>query len=189
MILWTIQPQEVIDIIERDGVFRCDVDKSENYNYYHNQYDWMVNEMDKRHIFHPDGLILPLWAWHTRYGVYKKPDLRNSGLGIKGQKCVCIEFEIPENELLLSDYDNWHYVLNNMWLDDSKNEEEWKEMRKYFDSLDNESRQELTVLSHQKIFNIERFETDWESNGFFIQATFWELRKDMIKEVRYFTAK
>ena len=35
MRLWTIQPVEVINILERDGVFTCDPEKSKYYNDFH----------------------------------------------------------------------------------------------------------------------------------------------------------
>ena len=32
MKLWTIQPVEVMDIINTTGIFRCDEDKNDNFN-------------------------------------------------------------------------------------------------------------------------------------------------------------
>lgn len=80
MRLWTIQPVEVVNILERDGVFTCDPEKSEYYNAFYDAYLWIAAEMDKRNIPHPDGIKLPLWAWHTRDWKHKKPDLRTTGL-------------------------------------------------------------------------------------------------------------
>ena len=82
MRLWTIQPVEVVNILERDGVFTCDPEKSEYYNAFYDAYLWIAAEMDKRNIPHPDGIKLPLWAWHTRDWKHKKPDLRTTGLQI-----------------------------------------------------------------------------------------------------------
>ena len=68
MILWTIQPKSTLDIIKEKGVFTCDTNKSEWYNSsneFHRAYDWLVKEMDNKGIYHPKGLQLPLWAWHT----------------------------------------------------------------------------------------------------------------------------
>lgn len=38
MRLWTIQPVEVVNILERDGVFTCDPEKSEYYNAFYDAY-------------------------------------------------------------------------------------------------------------------------------------------------------
>ena len=38
------------------------------------------------------------------------------------------------------------------------------------------------------VFNLSPLDNEWITRGDSIQATFWELRKDQIKEVRIFTA-
>lgn len=189
MKLWTIQPVEVMDIINTTGIFRCDEDKSDNFKDFHDAYLWLVKQMDARNIKHPSGVELPLWAWHTRNWEHKKPDLRNIGYGIPGEQYVCIEFEIDDKEVLLSDYNTWHYVLNCSWFDDSTNEKEFNEKHEWFDKLPPKKKAELREKSWQKIFNVEPNHTDWNKNGEYIQATFWELRKDMITNVRYFKAR
>lgn len=190
MILWTIQPVKIMDLFVFDNdEYVCDSWQSENFDDFKNAYLWMVNEMDKRNIPHPEGVSLPLWAWYTRNGKHKKPDLRNSDYGTRGTKAVCIEFEIPDDEVLLSDFDAWHYVLNNTWFDNSRNESEWEILHEWYDLLDSETREKVKVESWQKIFDVSPEKTKWFSKGEFIQATFWELRKDMIRDVRYFTIR
>lgn len=189
MRLWTIQPPEAIDIIEKTGKFACDTTLSENYQDFHDAYLWLVGEMDKRKIHHPENLQLPLWAWHTFNWKHKKPDFRRAGLGASGEKNVCIEFEIPDSQVLLSDFYNWHFVLNNSWLDDSICEEEFDKMHEWYDSLNPQKRETIKKKSWQKIFDTTPVCTEWRENGCYIQATFWELRKDMIRDVRYFVAR
>ena len=89
----------------------------------------------------------------------------------------------------MSDFNAWHYVLNRSWYDDSTNEEEWENMHAWFDSLNGEKKEELRKKSWQKIFNVEFRNSNWDSNGHYIQATFWVLKKSMIKNVTYFTEK
>lgn len=189
MILWTIQPTEIMEVVNNTGSFTCDVSKSENYEDFKDAYLWLVSEMDKRNIPHPEGIDLPLWAWHTRDWKHKKPDLRNIGLGCSGQKCVCIEFEIDDDKVLLSDYDNWHFVLNKWWLDDSTCDKEWEKLHEWYDKQPYDVRNKLMVESWQKVFDIKPYENDWFAKGRYVQATFWELKNEMIKEVRYFTAR
>lgn len=153
MRLWTIQPVKVVNILERDGVFTCDPEKSEYYNAFYDAYLWIAAEMDKRNIPHPDGIKLPLWAWHT------------------------------------SDYNSWHYVLNHCWFDDSQTENEWNALCDWFNSLKPEEKAKLTIESWQKIFDVTKQKNDWFTNGRYIQATFWELRKDMVTNIKYFKAK
>lgn len=189
MRLWTIQPPEVVDIINTTEQFTCDTTLSENYKDFHDAYHWLVNEMDKRNITHPQHLTLPLWAWHTRNAKHKKPDFRYMGLGVRGTRYACIEFEIPDNQVLLSDYDKWHNVLNKSWYDDSTNESEFDELQAWFDTLEPQERHKLTIDSWQKIFDTTYRKSQWDSNGEYIQATFWVLEKSMIRDIKYFIAK
>ena len=40
----------------------------------------------------------------------------------------------------------------------------------------------------QKIFDVEPEKSDWGAKGAYVQATFWELRADMVRDIKYFTA-
>lgn len=62
-------------------------------------------------------------------------------------------------------------------------------MQDEFDKLDAETKQKLREKSWQKIFDIEKRKSDWNSNGYYVQATFWKLETSMIRKVRYFTEK
>lgn len=189
MILWTIQSEEVLDILERDGVYTCDETLSDLMEYFEKDYRWMVEQMDNRGIEHPEGLNYPLWAWHTRNWKHKRPILREICADEKGKRLVCIEFEIDDDKVLLSDFDSWHFVLNKFWLDDSSDGEDWDEKQRWLDSLPVIERERIMVESWQKIFDITSRKSDWKPNGCYIQGTFWELRKDMIRKVKRFKAR
>ena len=49
----------------------------------------------------------PVWIW------IKKPDMRHSGHFEGGTKCVRLTLEIDPKNVLGSDFDDWHCVLNN----------------------------------------------------------------------------
>lgn len=189
MRLWTIQPPEAVDIIEKTGRFSCEKEKSENYKDFRDAYLWLVEQMDMRKIYHPEGLILPLWAWHTRDWKHKKPDFRTTGLDTPGKRCSCIEFEIDDSQVLLSDYYAWHSVLNNGYLNNSQTEEEWDKENARFDTLSGTEKEKLILESWQNIFDVEPYENDFFPKGKYIQAVFWALKKDMIRDIRYFIAR
>ena len=184
MRVWTIQPVDVMEEINRKGFYVCNPDKamyiSDPEVSFKDSYDWLVKEMYKRVGSAPSGVSYPVWAWYSRDWKHKKPDLRNAGYDTPGTRCVCIELEIPDNEVLLSDYDLWHYVLNKWWIDDSTCEE---------DSLSVDYREKLKVDSWSKIFDLTPVNTKWMCKGRYIQATFWVLRKENIVDVRYFVCK
>jgi hypothetical protein len=184
MILWTIQPPEVVKILEEFGNFACDANLSENFEFFHDAYLWIAGEMDKRNIPHPNNLSLPLWAWHTRNYKHKKPDFRTIGLGNTGERYACIEFEIPDELVLLSDFDSWHYVLNKIWIDNSKDEEEFEKLDKWYENLENSVKEKVMIDSWQNIFDITPRTGKYDANGSFVQATFWKLDKDMISSMK-----
>ena len=189
MKLWTIQPKNVLDILETDGIFRCDIAKSSFCNeYIRPAYDWLVEQMS-REIPIPEGVRYPIWAWYKRDGKRYKPDLRNTGYGAHGDEMVCLEVDIPDNEVLLSDFDAWHFVLNRMYLDDSMSEEEWERTKAYFDSLPHDRREQVMRESWSRIFDISPFKNDWRTRGCYVQATFWELCKEQIRRVQHFRAR
>ena len=72
----------------------------------------------------PDGVNYPIWAWHTVDWKHQKPDLAKTEFRKKGNQ-VCIELEMPEDKVLLSDEEMWHFVLNDYFIGDSENEEDF----------------------------------------------------------------
>lgn len=91
--------------------------------------------------------------------------------------------------MLLSDFDNWHAVLNGYYLADGKNEAEWKENHKWFDSLPLSKKKIIMKKSWEKIFNVTPINSDWVINGQYIQATFWEIKPEYLQNVTYFIDK
>ena len=193
MVLWTIQPIEVWEEMSRLGYYVCNPKKamyiSDKEVSFKESYDWLISEMEKRIGKRPNGVTYPVWAWHTRDWKYKKPDLRQAGYDTPGTKCVCIEFEIPDNQVVLSDYDTWHFILNDWYFDNSKNEDEWESKHKYYDSLSPEKKLEKKLKSWQNVFDISPYSSDWFCRGRYIQATFWILKLSQVRKVQFFTAK
>ena len=186
MILWTIQPEEVFNEIQNNGVYRCDINKSGMKDFADLQYDWMVSQMKKRIGPPPEGVTYPVWAWYKWRGNRKKPDLRAERwqYGQKGDKFYRLEIEIPDREVLLSDFDEWICVLNEGLLADT--EEEWNELHRIYDALSPEAKKEMRDKNWEKVFNLEPVHNEWMIRGECIQATFWELRKEQVRKVKMF---
>ena len=154
MKVFTVQPLEVLDIIEKKGYFTCEKAKSENYKDFYDAYNWLAKEMIRRKIYPVENNTLPVWCWYL-YDGKNKLDLRHSGLGTPKEKQVCLELEIQENKILLSDYGAWHFVLNNSWYDDSTSEREFDKLHDWFDTLPYQKQEEF-------IRNIVTFATRWD---------------------------
>lgn len=193
MRLWTLQPACVLNELENTGTFICDITKTENTeDCFKDAYNWLVIEMEKRIGKKPPNVSYPIWAWHTTNWKHKKPDLRHFAYASsvkKGEKYACIEIEVPDEEVVLSDFDAWHYVLNKWFLDDSTNEEEWDESHEWYDSLPMYEKENVLKESWQKIFDISPLDSTWKLRGYYIQATFWEFKKEYIKKVQFYTTR
>ena len=111
MIIWTIQPYSVYQQLKSKGQFYCDPEKSENLkeNNFQVAYNWMIKQMKRRKILPPRDVKVPLWAWYRRDYKHVRPDFR----WIRDSEIeVCMEINIPEEKVLLSDFEAWHFVLS-----------------------------------------------------------------------------
>ncbi len=200
MQLWTIQPEEVYQLIQKTGVYRCDPNRNwwkdpeddpalrESLNrQFGGSYDWLVRQMEKRIGPRPDGVVYPIWAWE-RFAGKKKPDLRKErwSNGEPGKRMACILLDVPDEQVLLSDFHTWHFVLNGWPISDT--EEEADRIDAWLESLSEEEKKAFLEENWTKIFDTEPFENGWTSRGRDVQATFWELKWEYVKGVRCFTA-
>lgn len=94
---------------------------------------------------------------------------------------MVLELEVPDNQVLLSDEELWHYVLNNWYLNPLWFNDDYVENDE-FDRLFNmpDSDKEKTW---SRIFDVSPFDNENIRAGKFIQATFWEIKKKYIKKV------
>jgi hypothetical protein len=186
-----MQPIDVYDILMRDGVFTCDHNKVGEPSFL-DRYWWLNKQLDKKDP-KPESVEYPVWAWYRFDGKEKKPDLRHSCYSYHGDKMVCIELEIPDEKVLLSDFDLWHFPLNDWWLYDcfypNYGEKEYDKDHEWFKNLSPEEQQVEKEKSWERIFNIEPFESDWIARGKYVQAVFWELKKEYVKKAQFFTAR
>lgn len=175
------------------GVYRCDPAQSfapPSDHQIAEKYEWLIRQMEKRIGSAPPGVTYPVWAWYMQNGKHKKPDLRTERwcYGNGGEKYACIEIEIPDNQVLLSDFDVWHIVLNNGLI--SETEEEDKRQERYYETLIPEEQKAYQEKNWERVFDITPLNNHWIRRGEDVQATFWEIRKDYIRSVRFFeTAK
>jgi len=191
MNVWTIQPVMAYQQLLKDGYFRCDPKQSVLLHEfeYRKAYDWMNRQMEKRIERKPEGVKYPIWAWHTMDWQHKKPDLRRTEFRYENEDMVCIELDIPDDDILLSDEENWHFVLNDSYFNCAGNEQEYDEAEERYDALTETEQQQLKEESWEKIFDVEPFENDYFLKGRYIQATFWEIKAEHIISVRTFKGR
>ena len=187
MILWTIQSLEVYNLIQNTGVYHSIIDKS-NFNCLQGYYAWLTDEMKKKIGDPPKGVHYPVWAWYMWEGQRKKPDLRRErwGNGWKGDRFVCLEIDIPGERVVLSDFDSWSIILLDGLISDT--EEEDNSLEKQYEKLEADDQKKFKRRNWTRVFDLSPIDNSWAHRGDSIQATFWELRKEDIKEVRFFTS-
>ena len=202
MTLWTIQSIAAWNILQREQVLFADQRYSSDLCL--DAYRWLVKQMERRIGPRPENTSLPLWAWYQWDDVKRrKPDLRFSAHLPQGQRGVRIEFEQSDKGVLLSDFVLWHHVLNYSYLprtiaDDEAFDAEFDaELSKH--NLSFSETKHLPVRAyHQRIEKSwERiFDLDWFAEDIThpvdkksIQATFWQLHFDQIRDVQFFTAR
>ncbi len=177
MILWTIQHKEAYIDMLRTGSLRA------NNNYLFCQddfpeaYNWMAQQIRERISEPPDGVQYPVWLWHTWEDERKRPDMRKNWYGDKGTPIVLLTVDVPDNAVLLSDFDTWHFVLSNAYL--PKNTED-----------DRPHSIEETRKSWNQIFDIFSPDKDkYCGPTSSIQATTWEIRREWVKKAEFFISK
>jgi hypothetical protein len=166
MKLWSLQPKEVADALERGEPYICTPKLAEYYeeeDSFRLAYDWLVSEMELS-IPKPDGVTLPAWAWFRHYGVNTKPDRRFLMFNSYAlSDYVILELEVPEDEVLLSGFDDWHLVLGDSPI---FTEEQYRE-DDYPEHTEAEKRE-----SWRRIFEIENVE--------FVQACVWQIKPEHV---------
>ena len=189
MVLWTIQPRHIWEQIQKTGVYICDPTKY-SMPEFSMQYDWLADRMAEKLGPPPPGVRYPVWAWYAQAGKRARPDLRRErwGYGPGDEEYCCIEINLPNKQVLLSDFDAWSIILNNGLL--STSEEEDALLESHYDSLSPEQQQIFKSENWNRVFDLTPLHNDWIVRGEWIQATFWVLKKENFRRVIFFrTAK
>jgi hypothetical protein len=179
MILWTIQHLDAWRNAEQAGVLRGDARRA--WRMFREPYRWMVAVMSHRICRPPRGVRHPIWAWlQYENERRKRPDLRRAGHLPAGTSGVLIEFAAPDHQVLLSDFELWHYVLNRWYLPSTLRES--REMRQ-------------TNGYHLENSWYRIFDLDWELKDIAvprpeksIQATLWEVPLTSVRSIQHFRA-
>ena len=180
--------------MQREGIAYCTKPIMGDEPVFVHAYHWMANQMRKR-IGEPpiQNIEYPLWAWY-QYNSAKSNKPPKSVNDVPEGVSAYMEIEIPDKDVLLSEFSNWNAVLNECPLSN------WKKIDKKTDKLDKEAGRRLTFHEYpiaiqkeiedswEAIFDLERRDKDvgrkHKSNRS-IQATFWVLKPENIVSVEF----
>lgn len=197
MKLWTIQPIEWYNKLLEHGIMYGNKDYIDPD--FLSPYSWLMQQMDKRIGKRPFPDCYPIWAWYQYHDSHRrKPDLRSAGFLAKGTQGVRIEINKNKQDILLSDFDLWHYPLNYWILSSSEEESEAFDQLLTQNKIQFADQQNYTAeikqqieQSWEKIFNMnyapEYIASPFEKKS--IQATFWSISTSQITKVEKFTAR
>jgi hypothetical protein len=114
MKLWTIQHYQAYNELIGTGALRADEDYC--YKDFRLAYDWMAWKMKHNGLLPSAGVNYPIWAWYKWKGKHKRRDIREEGYAERGENIVQLTIEVNDKDVLLSDFDLFHYVLNYWYL-------------------------------------------------------------------------
>lgn len=187
--LWTIQGPAVWKALRRDGHLYVDPELQELDPYHREPYNWLCSQM---------ALRIPGYQGHDPWWAYDYPvDLRQFRYlaGHPGERCVRLELAVPQEQVLLSSYGAWHWVLSLDYLPQSTDPAEYQREADAWDLEQDALRRERTDWtttepyrtrirkSWERIFDVEDLRaTDT------IQATFERLNLAEVVAVTEFTA-
>ena len=147
MRIWTTQSLSLWNQLQEQGVAYANTAKSLGTGDYKEAYEWMAAQMVKRVGPAPlPEVRFPLWGWQ-QVGSYKKE--YHGSLSVcdgNGEEYVFIAADIPDDQLLLSDFYWWHAVLNHTYADMLKHKNEPDEEAAIIRSWDN-----IFDLSHSRL--------------------------------------
>ena len=139
-------------------------------------YDWMSEQLKKRIGPPPDSVVYPVWAWYQWDGRHQRPDMRSFRKWCTpGTPIVLLTVEIPDDQVLLSDFDMWNCILCNGYL-----------------SLTGDEPATLSpediLASWENVFcwNIENDVWPSPKNT---QACMWEVCKGWIRKAEFFSSR
>jgi len=183
--LWTIQDAGAWERCRRTGILRADGRRAcAAYRY---EYRWLRCQAESRLAGYSGGALL--WAW-----LRPKPDLRRGSHMSEGRRGVRIEFVVPADRILCSDFSAWHCVLNRGYLALSEAEDDAWDRSLTARGLDwrhlppAETRE--LEKSWERIFDLDRLQaSSWTGPVTHVQAVLERVFLKEITRVDHFIAR
>lgn len=187
MTLWTIQVPEFYNQLMELGYAYCPGIDDFTREYMIYPYNWMAGQMRKR-IGEPPlpEIEYPVWAWYQYMGgAQKKPSKVKSALSCGTSEHgyeMLLELNVPDNEVLLSDFDMWHIPLNHSdFLVRPRSRRFMRRVKTYRRDHFSEYPTDLLEViyrSWERIFDLRP--NHKSSYTKYIQATLWWVKKEWL---------
>ena len=187
MRLWTTQETGFVDDLTANGFAYCKV-VSEMAVDYDFAYEWMAEQMKQRVGMPPLSEIkLPVWAWYQYSSKKQRKPPKRKYENSDNTPCVFMELEVPEDEVLLSDFSLWNIPLNAGHIIRDKHLS--RKINAYYPCAFSDfptDLQEVIKGSWEVIFDLRNRDRRLNPKAIrnkSIQATLWWVRKEWIVSV------
>jgi len=156
----------------------------------------MRDQLTKRIGAPPHPEAAPLWGWYQWEDEARmRPDLRAVRHHWKPPgEYVLLECELPDEAVVLSDFDAWNIILNNRYVGISDEDEDaYAAVRRKYDLRPSEELAEnlrtIFYRSWERVIDMDVLtEPDWHAmKKKSIQACFWQIGLDEVKSFRRFS--
>jgi hypothetical protein len=184
--LWTIQTEKAWEVANGRGALVADARRVPRT--WRSAYQWMSTAMDSRLSPAPRRIEVPIWAWYRWSPGSARPDLRASAHVARGVRGVRVEFTAARHAVLLSDFDAWHFVLNDWYLPrnaaDGERFDKWRR-RRQLEANDLKSRDAVERAVKQSWDRIFRVSLRTGS----VQACLWHVPVAAVTKVTAFIGR
>lgn len=155
IVLYTIQTLSAWQHFQKIGQVKADGRRV--WSYFRPAYRWMIGQLQEKIPDYPG--CYPIWAWYGH-----RPDLRSTGHLASGTPGILIKFKISGQQVLLSDFQTWHFVLNQSYLpideaDDDRYHQSRSHSRASFINLPHNQKQ-IIIKSWHRIFDLRLINSD-----------------------------
>ena len=119
MKLVTFQTIDALNYLKTKGYLECN-EKKVNFKKTGPTYKWVIDNMNKR-IANPTKTKYPMWCWVKCYNGICPPKRK----GKKAEGCdVKITFHKNEEDVFITDFRRYSFLLNNIYIPNSLKEKE-----------------------------------------------------------------
>lgn len=174
---WTLMERSTWQLLETEGELTCPVGEANDDPIFQDAYAWMKDSMAGAGILAPEPGLSPWWCWVRSGENHPEPYIEDAeGL----DDPVVLELSVPCEQIVLSCFDLWHFVLNKCYVWTSElDEQDFGRAQEIAEEGSHASLQlqQRMQKSWSAVFDLDQCAVDmgpFEAKS--IQGCFWTLR-------------
>ena len=118
---WALMERSTWQLLQVEGVLTSPVGKANDDPIFQDAYAWIKDSFASAGIIAPEPGLSPWWCWVRRAENHPEPYIEDTeGL----HDPVVLELSVPSEQIVLSCFDLWHFVLNKCYVRTSELDEQ-----------------------------------------------------------------